>query len=42
MSSSVINDSTSSINKLLYDHSLETYTIHSTDDVMISKFLFAT
>ncbi|CAH8548545.1 unnamed protein product [Schistosoma haematobium] len=37
MSSSVINDSTSSINKLLYDHSLETYTIHSTDDVIINN-----
>ncbi|CAH8496928.1 unnamed protein product [Schistosoma turkestanicum] len=35
MSSSVISDNTSNNNKLFYDHSITTYTIHSTDDVMI-------
>ncbi|CAH8567705.1 unnamed protein product [Schistosoma rodhaini] len=39
MSSSIINDCTSSINKLLYDHSLGTYTLHSTDDGMINNQL---
>uniref|UniRef100_A0A3Q0KCW8 Putative gata binding factor n=1 Tax=Schistosoma mansoni TaxID=6183 RepID=A0A3Q0KCW8_SCHMA len=37
MSSSLINDCTSSINKLLYDHSLGTYTLHSIDDGMINN-----